>query len=110
MTADAGANESDDSKNLSLKSWREDERVHEALKHRECSDVCLVDCPWCGSQNYYNEGSHAWCHVCDRHWDMLADDESPPEMGDYQYIYDSTIYTVEDAIDAEVQAEIDGIP
>jgi len=76
----------------SEKNWRRDPDVAEALKDRPASEVALIDCPHCGAQNYYNEGSHASCRLCERDLSHLLDD-------------DFDFHTVEDQINYELWAE-----
>jgi hypothetical protein len=41
------------------------DEVIEAIKDgRHADDIWLVDCPSCGIPSYWNEGSHAHCHLC----------------------------------------------
>jgi len=87
-------------------SWKDSQIVKHALKLRPPNEVYLVDCDECGRQTYYNEGSQCFCEWCEADLtDLLFSEDEDGNCEDL-----GNVYTVEDAIDAEVQAEIDGFP
>lgn len=53
----------------------------DALGKRDASDIMVFFCPRCSSDNYYNEGSSASCHVCGSEFYVLTDDEPYPADG-----------------------------
>lgn len=58
----------------------DDPRVVVALRDgRRAEDITLIDCPYCGAVNYYNEGSHASCIACDREIPLDVYDGYDPE-------------------------------
>lgn len=48
---------------------------------RDASDIYIVNCPWCGTWSYYNQGSHADCRNCGR--DLIAQTAEMISMADY---------------------------
>jgi hypothetical protein len=100
----------DKNNRIEPQKWDKDARVAEALKERQPIDVMLFSCPDCGSQNYYNGGSHASCHVCKTSYSIVCDDEDPDDY-DGPCLFPGSgddFFTVADAIDAETAAELDG--
>lgn len=48
---------------------------------RHADDILLVECPWCGTHSYWNQGSHANCRSCER--DLLAQTDEAITLEDY---------------------------
>lgn len=60
--------------------WQ-DPGVVEALKSRRADDIMVLECPKCGQQSYYNQGSTFYCTVCDRSFYALSADEDGEDRG-----------------------------
>lgn len=53
----------------------EDETVVAALREgRHADDIWLMDCPYCGTASYWNQGSHFTCRECGSHKGSSTDD------------------------------------
>ena len=74
------------------KTWQYSPMIREALREREPSEVSVVICDGCGSQTYYNDGSHCSCEHCGRSLHHLVED-------------DGDIMTVADLIDAMAEGD-----
>jgi len=57
----------------------DDPEVKAALKAgRPPSDIAILECPDCGVEGYYNQGSHFYCRECKAGFSVVSEDEDPP--------------------------------
>lgn len=75
-----------------------DKTIREVLKERPAHDIQTLPCPRCGVRGFYNEGSYFTCGDCDESFEVVGDDEDPPEG---QWVSADEMASLSDLSDAE---------